>query len=395
MHDPTPDLDTDAFVRDLDAARASIGAAPDADDLAHFRRMARWGRACTAFGYATGWIAPNPVSALALSLGMTARWTIVAHHAMHRGVDRAPGVPETLTRKRFAQGWRRWIDWPDWMVPTAWDHEHNHLHHARTSDPGDPDLVEAHFEGVRAANLPRALKLAVVGFYALTWKFTYYAPNTLALLRRAERRRAANTPVDPDASNTDIPVLRGLDPRTPDGRAYWLQCALPYATYRFVALPALFAPLGPWAVLSTWANSVAAEALTSVHSFVVIATNHCGDDLYRFDTAPRGRADFYLRQILGSTNFRTGSDLNDFLHGFLNYQIEHHLWPDLSPRQYQRLAPKVREVCAKHGVPYVQEPVLRRLRRLVAVMVGDASMKRAAPRPRRTRDVDRLAADAS
>lgn len=386
MSDALPHLDYEAFTRDLDAVRAELGAAPSSDDLEHFQRMARWGRACTAVGYATSWIAPNPLSAVAISLGITARWTIIAHHVMHRGVERAPELPPSLARRRFAKGWRRWIDWPEWMHPEAWDHEHNHLHHARTGDPGDPDLVEEHLEGVRRAKLPLSLKRAVVGFYALTWKFTYYAPNTLALLRRAERRRAAGLRVDPEARNTDVSILRAIDPRTEDGRAYWARCALPYGLYRFAAIPALYAPLGPWAVFSTWANSVMAEAITSAHSFAIIATNHCGDDLYRFERAPRDRAEFYVRQVLGSTNFPTGGDLNDFLHGFLNYQIEHHLWPDLSPRQYQRAAPRVREVCAKHGVPYVQEPVRRRVRRLVDVMVGARSMLRGETRSRRQRE---------
>lgn len=393
MTDPAPGLDYDAFARDLDAVRAELGATPSADDLAHFQRLARWGRTCTAAGYATSWIAPNPLSAVAISLGMTARWTIVAHHVMHRGVERAPDLPPALSRKRFAKGWRRWIDWPEWMHPDAWDHEHNHLHHARTGDPGDPDLVEAHMEAVRGAKIPRALKHAVVGFYALTWKFSYYAPNTMALLRRAERRRAKGVTADPDACNTDVEVLRALDPRTDDGRAYWTRCALPYAAYRFVAIPAMFAPLGPWAVFSTWANSVMAEAISSAHSFAIIATNHCGDDLYRFERAPRDRAEFYLRQVLGSTNFPTGGDVNDFLYGFLNYQIEHHLWPDLSPRQYQRAAPKVREVCARHGVPYVQEPLRRRVKRLVDVMVGARSMRRGETRSRREREA--VVADAA
>ena len=31
-------------------------------------------------------------------------------------------------------------------------------------------------------------------------------------------------------------------------------------------------------------NMVLAETLSNVHSFIIIATNHCGDDLYRFDS---------------------------------------------------------------------------------------------------------------
>ncbi|MFO0003392.1 MAG: fatty acid desaturase, partial [bacterium] len=105
-----------------------------------------------------------------------------------------------------------------------------------------------------------------------------------------------------------------------------------------------------------------------MHSFLVIVPNHAGDDLYRFTTPSRGRRDFYVRQILGSANFRTGGDVNDFLHGFLNYQIEHHLWPDLPMRAYQRAQPEVKALCAAHGVPYVQQSVWRRAWKTAQIM---------------------------
>jgi fatty acid desaturase len=144
-----------------------------------------------------------------------------------------------------------------------------------------------------------------------------------------------------------------------------------------VLLPALFWPLGRWAVLSVLINSVLAELLTNVHAFVTIVPNHAGEDLYRFEDRTHSRADFYLRQVLGSTNYRCGGDLVDIMHGWLNYQIEHHLWPDMSLLQYRRAQPKVREICERHGVPYVQESVWRRCRKAVAIMVGDASLRRA------------------
>ena len=99
-----------------------------------------------------------------------------------------------------------------------------------------------------------------------------------------------------------------------------------------------------------------------------------GDDLYRFEEGIEGRGEFYLRQIVGSTNYRTGGDLVDFAHGWLNYQIEHHLWPDMSMLSYRRAAPRVREICERHGVPYVQGSVWTRLGKLVDVAVGDSSM---------------------
>jgi acyl-lipid (7-3)-desaturase (Delta-4 desaturase) len=42
--------------------------------------------------------------------------------------------------------------------------------------------------------------------------------------------------------------------------------------------------------------------------------------------------------------------------GGLNFQVEHHLFPRMSSAWYPYIAPKVREICAKHGVRYVYYP---------------------------------------
>ena len=64
----------------------------------------------------------------------------------------------------------------------------------------------------------------------------------------------------------------------------------------------------------------------------------------------------------------------DYVHGWLNYQIEHHMWPDMSMLAYQRAAPKVKALCAKYGVPYVQENVFERLRKTLQIGVGTRNM---------------------
>jgi hypothetical protein len=42
---------------------------------------------------------------------------------------------------------------------------------------------------------------------------------------------------------------------------------------------------------------------------------------------------------------------------------------------YQKSAPAVRAICAKHGIPYVKENVFIRLHKLTKVMVGTESMR--------------------
>jgi fatty acid desaturase len=368
-------VDLEGFERELRALRAEAVENLGPEDLAHLQTLERWGLACTAAGYASAWLVPNPLSMALLSLGSTSRWTIVAHHVLHKGLDRVEGAPARLTSKGFAKGWRRLLDWPEWMEPEAWCHEHNVLHHAYTNEVADPDLVEHNVEALRRWNAPKAVKWALLALSAATWKATYYAPNTLQVLQRRRRRTSGDGKTQREDGRGPESMLAAFDVRTPEGREVWA-AMLPYALARFLAVPALFLPLGPLAAASVALNSLGAEVLSNLHCFVIIVPNHAGDDLQRFDGPPASRAEWFVRQVRGSVNFRTGGDLNDFLHGFLNYQIEHHLFPDLPPRAYQRLQPKVKALCEKYGVPYRQESVWKRLGQLVRIATGETSMQR-------------------
>src|SRR6185503_5204078 len=134
-------------------------------------------------------------------------------------------------------------------------------------------------------------------------------------------------------------------------RRFLASSILPYALVRFAILPALFFPLGWWAALSVFANSVLAELIANLHSFFLITPNHAGADLHRFDTRAEDKETFYVRQVLGSANYATGRDWIDFLQGGLNYQIEHHLFPDLPLSKYREFQPRVRAICEKYGLP--------------------------------------------
>jgi fatty acid desaturase len=379
---PLPAIDRDAFAAELGALRRELLADIGPADLAHLRRMERWGRLCTLAGYACAWPMPNPVAMLLIGMGNVARWTMIAHHVLHRGYDRVPGTPERLTSRRFAQGWRRWLDWPDWMDPRAWTYEHNQLHHFHTGEVDDPDLVEHNALLLRARALPRPLKWLFAAILMFTWKLSYYAPNTLWALQQRDLRKAA-APGDPPLPTPGTvwrllyPGERLLLPITRRGMQFWLRCVLPYAAFRFGLLPALFLPLGTWAWAAVLINSVLAELYANAHAFAIIVPNHAGDDLWRFDEPSRHRGEYYLRQIVGSVNYPGGSDRADFCMGYLNYQIEHHLWPDLPMLKYRQAAPRVKAICARYGVPYVEESVPRRFRRLWAILMGDASMRRA------------------
>lgn len=347
-------VDLDAFLKDLvalgDEWRASLGP----EDLAHLKKLERWGHAATAVGRLTAWVAPNPVSVVAMALGRSTRWMLM-HHLAHRGYDRVPGVPKRYTSQVFARGARRFIDWFEWIEPEAWTYEHNVLHHSHTGEEADPDLIERNTEWVRKLSTPA--RYAILGLLAATWRASYYAQATTRALRARDR------------------ALHPEKKQLPENLQLLLENWGPYFLVELVLFPALFLPLGPWAAFSAACNTWAAEVLTNLHTFAVIGPNHAGDDLFRFTDAPKGKAERFFRQVVGSVNYRTGGDLNDWLHMFLNYQIEHHLWPDAPMRTYQWLQPRVKALCEKHGVPYVQESVWKRVGRMTDIFVGNTSMQ--------------------
>ena len=63
--------------------------------------------------------------------------------------------------------------------------------------------------------------------------------------------------------------------------------------------------------------------------------------------------DFLRRQVLTSRNVR-GSRLVDFLLGGLNYQIEHHLFPNMPRPNLRQAQPLVKAFCRQHGLPYAE-----------------------------------------
>ena len=111
-------------------------------------------------------------------------------------------------------------------------------------------------------------------------------------------------------------------------------------------------------VSTLWAD-VMANIVRNVWSNIIIFCGHFPDGTYTFteeeyENENTGR--YYLRQLLGAANIN-GSALFHVLSGNLSFQIEHHLYPDMPSTRYQEIAPRVREVCERHGLPYNTGPL--------------------------------------
>jgi fatty acid desaturase len=381
-------FDFPSFSEEIRALGKKLEKEQGPADIAHLNKMIMWSNSFAAVGLLTMGFGVNPISVMCLSLYTFSRWTMIAHHTCHGGYEKCHPNKGRWSRFKFGLGslWRRFSDWFDWMVPEAWNVEHNNRHHYNLSEIHDPDLVEMNLKSLRERNVPMFVKYIAVGLIMIFWKWWYYAPNTYKELKLAKMRREGKTipeGVKPHEAMTFTEALLGTNIFYSFTELMTV-VLLPYLVCHFFVapLPYLFLGehLGGYTGSAMYWNAVKnlflAELLTNAHGFLAIVTNHAGDDMYRFREGCRAfSGSFYLRQVLASVDFSMGSDVVDFMHGWLNYQIEHHLWPNLSMLSYQKSAPMVQAICLRYGVPYVKENVFIRLKKTVDIMVGNTSMK--------------------
>jgi fatty acid desaturase len=131
----------------------------------------------------------------------------------------------------------------------------------------------------------------------------------------------------------------------PTLRRRWLEAALLLAHFG-AYLGALFLVLSPGKALLFLAVH---QGLFGVYLGCTFAPNHKGmPTLTKAD-----RLDYLRRQVLTSRNVR-GGRLLDVALGGLNYQIEHHLFPNMPTPNLRRAQPLVRAYCAELGIDYQQ-----------------------------------------
>jgi linoleoyl-CoA desaturase len=108
------------------------------------------------------------------------------------------------------------------------------------------------------------------------------------------------------------------------------------------------------ALRSTLAANFTANILRNVWAHSIIFCGHFPDQTYTFsakEVEDETRGGWYVRQLLGSANI-DGGPLFHLMAGNLSFQVEHHLYPDMPSSRYAEIAPRVRDICRRYGLPY-------------------------------------------
>ncbi len=114
---------------------------------------------------------------------------------------------------------------------------------------------------------------------------------------------------------------------------------------------------------STLAANFTANIVRNVWAHSIIFCGHFPDQTYTFsqeEVADETRGGWYVRQLLGSANIE-GSSFFHLLAGNLSFQVEHHLYPDMPSSRYSEIAPRVRDICRRYGLPYNTGPLHKQL----------------------------------
>jgi fatty acid desaturase len=263
------------------------------------------------------------------------------------------------------------------LYPEAWKIEHNKLHHCYLGEEKDPDrpgyVFTDLFDTFGIKN--RSLKILSLINCMMCWRFLQYPINSYDKYFSSKNKSIDEKIYFPIRVPSMVSIKNCF--RKEFILGILTKVYLPYIFFTYFVVPILYGIIlnSMHIVNVVLVNIFISEILTNIITFVLIVPNHAGDDLYEFKTRCKNNKEHIYRSAIGSTNYSYGDEITDFFHGYLNYQIEHHMFPELSPLEYRLLAPEIKKVCEKHNVQYVQQNIFKRFRKLVRVILGDEQNK--------------------
>jgi fatty acid desaturase len=230
-----------------------------------------------------------------------------------------------------------------------WVHKHN-LHHGNPNDVDlDPDIKV----GAIAYTLDHALARRGLGRLAAMYQAYLFFPLTTLL-----------------AWSMHVTGLSYLV-KGPS-RYRRLEFGL-LTVHAVVYLGAMLYFLGPWSALMV---VLIHKAVGGAYLASVFAPNHKGMP----QTDSNTRLDFVRVQVLTARNIR-GHPITDIWYGSLNYQIEHHLFPNMPRLNMRRAQLIVKEFCAEHGIEYYETSFVQSYRELLGFLNEIGAPLRAARGP--------------
>jgi NADPH-dependent stearoyl-CoA 9-desaturase len=314
---------------ELDAIRASIIEKRGADDAAYIRAVIDAQRKLELASRAVLLVSLFPPAWVVGTAGLAIAKIIenmeIGHNVMHGQWDwmRDPKIHSTT-----------W-EWDNASPAAQWKHSHNELHHTYTNVIGkDNDLGY----GIMRVDedqrwVPFYLAQPLWNFINACFFEYGIAAYDLELGKNLRSKKRRSSPEFKARAKQTLTKIRQQ------------------VTKDYLVHPLLSGPSAP----ATFAANATANLVRNLWTHSVIMCGHFPEGVETFERRSingETRGEWYLRQMLGSANI-SGSKAMHFMTGNLSHQVEHHLFPDLPSNRYAEIAPQVRDLFDRYGLPYV------------------------------------------
>jgi fatty acid desaturase len=319
--------------REFDEIRKDIENKRGAEDAAYIRKIIDFQRKLMVAGRVTLFASSFPPAWVAgtamLAIGKILENMEIGHNVMH-------GQFDWMNDPEIHSG--TW-EWDTTCPAEQWKHSHNYLHHTFTNVVGKDNDVGYGILRVTSdqkwhpANLGQPIYNALLALL-FEWGVALHDLDIEAIRRRKK---------DPAEMKRQ---LKGI------WRKVRRQVGKDYVIFPLLSGPAF---------ATTLTANATANIIRNLWSYMIIFCGHFPDGAEKFSEEQledETKAEWYLRQLLGSANFE-GSRLLHILAGSLGYQIEHHLFPDLPCNRYPEIAERVKALCEKYDLPYTTGPLYR------------------------------------
>jgi linoleoyl-CoA desaturase len=114
----------------------------------------------------------------------------------------------------------------------------------------------------------------------------------------------------------------------------------------WIGIPLLFWPLPAVAAFYILRTTLLGYAM-----YAILAPGHFPAEAARSTDEARKSSDFFTLQTTATVSFRTGA-IGRFLCSGLEYQVEHHLFPNISHVHYAQISLAVQALCRERGLTY-------------------------------------------
>jgi NADPH-dependent stearoyl-CoA 9-desaturase len=345
-----------AFGRAIEELRREIEPQLGEQDAQHIQRIGKLSSRLEVLGRSLLQISFEPVS---FTLGTAALWAHktlelmeIGHMAMHGAYDDVDGG-ERYKSKDFY--WKAPIDEASWKL------HHNIRHHQHTNIAGkDPDLDFGALRlSPRIAFKPGHLLQPVtnmLSWLGFTTAINLHVTGMLDVYLGSDNAEHERTPAEIRAAQRTFV-------------SKWLR----YYGKEYAFFPLLAGPFFAKVLL----GNILSEVGRDFYAGAIIYCGHVGASDFAAGTEPASRAHWYAMQVEAARDVEV-PEFVSILCGALDLQIEHHLFPRLPPNRLREIAPRVREICAAHGVKYRSDSWPRTLRSVLGELRRLSNRKAAA-----------------